>query len=164
MKNFLLFIFSSLLLLSCKPEKEKHAPAAGDLSGTYRLDYVGPDSRAIEGNLTEYCGGTYTVQILEKTGTYPEYEIFSGNSARLFRTSYTSVLVLDARQGNDTVVCYGIEEKSGYDPRIHSRADSLLIADPAIVNRWLFGHARHLLIQADRDRNDSTILFFKLSR
>lgn len=163
MKKILALLVPALML-SCNKEKDSAGYSVSDLSGAYTLEYLGPDSRATESNLSAYCGGSYTLKTAEKGKEYPEYEVFSGNSAPLFKTRFVQKIVIENRQGNDTVACYSFTDIAQYDARIHTQADSLLIADPKTRNRSLFGHKDYLLIQTDRNRIDSTVLYFKLVR
>lgn len=160
----ILALMIPVLLLSCNKDPNSTGNTVSDLSGTYTLEYLGPDSRAVESNLSDRCGGSYTVKISGKGKKYPEYEIFSGNSAPLCKTRFSQEIIIENRQGNDTIACYSLSDLAAYDAQIHTSADSLLIADPKTRNRSLFGHKDHLLIQTDRNRIDSTALFFKLTR
>lgn len=152
-----------VLAVSCKQEK-KQAYYISNLSGEYRLDYVGGDSKGLDSNLTNYCGGKYCLYLKEKNETANEYGIYSSDSAFLFDTKFKQIILIENAQGNDSIFCHQLVNTATYDPAIHTEADSLLIGDKKVKNRTVFFHADHFLIQTDTGKNNASIRYYKFER
>lgn len=153
------------LAVSCKPEQEddQQTNSITDLSGRYTLTYVGPDSRAIDSNRQEYCGGTYRVEFKEQGKRADEYRIYSQDSLHLFDTYFKDYIIIDNAQGTDTIAGYELINPSTYKDGVYGKADSLMIGDASIRYRSALFHNKYFLIHiAGKDyNNQKTYLRFE---
>ncbi len=169
LRSLVFLILPAFVFPACNPEPETEEFTLSDLSGTYKLTYVGPRSDARDSNLVEYCGDTY---LLVATGTtsapYPGYDLFntlSQNEGRLFALRYNSPIVVSEGNYSDTVLCYQGNSVARYDPEVHTLTDSLLIGIEGIRNRTVFAHPDYFLLQTDRGpRGDYRFFRFERQR
>lgn len=160
----ILAILSSVLLLACG-KNEKNAYTVTDLSGEYRLSYVGSDSRCKKNNLQEYSNGSYAVITEPVAGKPNNYLLQNSNGNPLFRMQFYQGTTLTNNQGTDTILIFQGVDAQTYTPSDYSSTDSLILAAPDAEIRSVFAHQQYLLIQiSKRLTSDSTTLYFKLIR
>lgn len=145
-----------IILISCKPEKESSSSQSlSDLSGSYTLTYVGPDSRAIDSNMQIYCGGKYQVNFKSAGKEAKEYSIYSKDTLFLFHTRFKKYVIVDNFQGTDSIAGYELTDIHEYTQDGYTKADSLMIGDLSVFYRSALFHKDHFLIYiAGKDYNN----------
>lgn len=155
-----------IVTASCQQEKDgdQEKYSISDLSGTYKLTYVGPDSKAVDSNLQEYCGETYHVIFRTQGKTAREYSIYSKDTLHLFNTNFKDYVIINNAQGIDTIAGYELVNPSTYRADAYGKADSLLIGDASIRYRSALFHPGYFLIHiAGKDYNNQK-LYFRFER